>query len=219
MRNFFKSHCSFEQQSYHSGSESSSSGARLDLQQTLQSIGVARDVPPFLKSLASSLQMLQLQQCHTSSTNRGNATSSITGAGGATTSLPVELAQMMDALKQMRPPSPHVSTTDQPTDQDEKGEEGRGSGQEKATDYQGGEQIVNENVAKLLDERVLALETRLMGYVDSKLAELRNRLLSELGNLSQRVDKLYQTWPDSEQYHVSNGTTLSLPLSEDHQLD
>ena len=126
---------------------------------------------------------------------------------------------MMDALKMMRPPSPHTTATDQPGDENEKGDGERTSEQEEAINDEVGEQVVNEVVTKLLDERLSALETRLIGYVDLKLAELGKQLLSEVGNLSQRVDKLYQTRPDSEHCHVSNGTTLSLSLSADHQLD
>ena len=211
--------CSLGQQSYLSGSEPSSSGSGLDLQQLLQSMGVAQNVPPLLKSLTSSLQMLQLQQHHTPSTDEANTTPSTAGAEGAIMSLPVELTQMMDALKQMRPPSPHTAATYQPGDEKEKKDEERASGQEEATSDQIGEQVVDEGITKLLDERLSALETRLMDYVDLKLAELGKRLLSEVGNLSQRVDKLYQTRPDSEHCHVSNGTTLSLPLSENHQFD
>lgn len=125
----------------------------------------------------------------------------------------------MDALKMMRTPSPQTAATDQPGSENEMGDGERTSGQEEAINDEVGEQFGNEGVTKLLDERLSALETRLIGYVDLKLAELEKRLLSKLGNLSQRVDKLYQTWPHSEHCHVSNGTMLSLPLSEDHQLD
>ena len=218
----FLSRCSSGEQSSHIGIELPPAGPGFDLQQMLQSVGAAQNVPPFLKSLASSLQMLQLHQPPkppSRATSWGDTTPNVT-TGGAVSSLPMELAQMMDAFKQMRPPSPNEAEAAQPTSENGEGGDERAGGQEEVTSDQSSVNE-NKNITKLLDERISELEKRLLGYVDSKLAELEKRLLSELGNLSQRIDTLHHAQPDSgnEQCHINNGAVLSLPLSDDQQLD
>ena len=136
--------------------------------------------------------------------------------------MPAELSQMMDAFKQLQPPRPSppsVSTTDQSS---RVGKEERTGSETKEED--GDSKVTfNDDMTKLLDERLSEMEARLREYVDSKLASLENQLLSKLSTLSQRIDMLNQIPQmdnSSEQCTVSNGgLSPPLPLSEDPQLD
>ena len=99
------------------------------------------------------------------------------------------------------------------------GGEERDVRQENGGDNEISQMNLSKDVAKLLDERLLALETRLRNYVDSKLANLEKQLLSKFNNLSERIDVLNQTHQlDAISGHcdVSNG---GIALSEDPQLD
>jgi hypothetical protein len=191
---------------------SSRSEAGFNLQQMLQSIGASQGVPPFLKSLASSLQLLQLQQSTqttTTSTSNESCDTNTAGHGGAGANIPRELSQMMDAFKEMRPPPPPA--TDSDSSQVVNG------GVEEASSCHGDEGEVNKHIAKLLEERLSELENRLQGYVDAKMAELEDKLVMKLDKLSGRVDMLNQPSQNTELCNIieSNG----IPLSEDQQLD
>ena len=127
----------------------------------------------------------------------------------------------MDAFKQMRPPSPPPPpvVTSQATSEER--EDSAGGKEETGSAQSTTALNLNECVTKLLDERMSELETRLQDYVDSKIADLQAQLISKLDNLSQRLDALHQPEGSSnkQQCHITNGTPLSLPLSEDQQLD
>lgn len=224
------SYCSTEEYCHQISGEASSAscgGSGLDLQQMMQTIGASQSVPPFLKSLAASLQLLQLQQS-TGSRRRTNSSSATnTGGGEGTTSgssLPMDLTQLMDAFKQIRPPPPPpTAASDQLTTEEGGGEEGA-SQQEESSDYDGNN--LNENVSKLIEERLSEMERRLLGYIDSKFADLEKTFLSKVDHLTQRLDSLHQTHDHSSSRNCegtshmsSNGDLPSLTLSEDQQLD
>ena len=150
--------------------------------------------------------------------------STASASGGANSSMPVELSQMMDAFRQLQPPPPPPPPPppeDTRTDQSlgEGGEERDVRKEEDGGDNEISQLNLSKDVAKLLDERLLELETRLRNYVDSKLANLEKQLLSKFNNLSERIDVLNQTHQlDAISGHceVSNG---GIALSEDPQLD
>ena len=131
----------------------------------------------------------------------------------------------MDAFKQMRPPPPPATTTtDNDASQAASGElEKSARGKAETSGGKGDEGQMNECMAKLLEERLSELESRLQGYVDSKLAELEMKLVMKLGKLSGRVDMLncHSQNVDTEQCNTvrSNGIVAAMPLSEDQQLD
>ena len=186
----------------------------------LQSIGASQGVPPFLKSLASSLQLLQLQHSTPHTTSQTHDSSSA-GHGGAGANIPQELSQMMDAFKQMRPPPPPVTddTTDGEQSQaDNGGAEELERGRE-ASSCHGDEGEMNEHIAKLLEERLSELERRLEGYVDSKLAELEVKLVGKLDKLSGRVDRLNQQSLNIDSTQCNSVHSNGIPLSEDQLLD
>ena len=196
---------------------SSQSESGFNLQQMLQSIGASQNVPPFLQSLASSLQLLQL---HQSTQTTASTTAAETGSN-----MPLELTQMMDAFKQMRPPPPPtINTKDNEASHTTNGEaEDTANGKEEDKSGQKDEGQVNERVAKLLEESVSELERRLQSYVDSKLAELEMKLVMKLDKLTARIDTLNRQSQntDYEQCNTvrSNGIVHAMPLSEDQQLD
>ena len=188
----------------------------------LQSIGASQGVPPFLKSLASSLQLLQLQHSTPQTTSETHDSSSA-GHGGA--NIPQELSQMMDALKQMRPPPPPPPppVTDDTTD-GEQSQADNGGAEElergrEASSCHGDEGEMNEHIAKLLEERLSELERRLEVYVDSKLAELEVKLVGKLDKLSGRVDRLNQQSLNIDSTQCNSVHSNGIPLSEDQQLD
>ena len=188
----------------------------------LQSIGASQGVPPFLKSLASSLQLLQLQHSTPHTTSETHDSGS-TGHGGAGANIPQELSQMMDALKQMRPPPPPPPATDDTTD-GEQSQADNGGAEElergrEASSCHGDEGEMNEHIAKLLEERLSELERRLEGYVDSKLAELEVKLVGKLEKLSRRVDRLNQQSLNIDSTQCNSVHSNGIPLSEDQQLD
>lgn len=187
----------------------------------LQLIGVSQSVPPFLKSLASSLQLLQLQHSTPQTTSASSEThdSSSAAHGGAGANIPQELSQMMDAFKQMRPPPPLA--TDDTTDS-ERSQTVNGGAEERggeASSCHGDEGEMNEHIAKLLEERLSELENRLQGYVDSKLAELEVKLVMKLDKLSGRVDMLNQQSLNIDSKQCNSVHSNGVPLSEDQQLD
>ena len=212
---------------------SSHSEPGFNLQQMLECIGASQSVPPFLKSLASSLQLLQLQQ--STQTNASNATrvtntaahdiNTAAAHGGTGSNIPLQLSQMMDAFKQMRPPPPPATnSTDSDPSQSASGElEESARGKGEANSGQGDEGQIIEPMAKLLEERLSELESRLQGYVDSKLAELELKLVMKLDKLSGRIDMLNcpSQNMDTEQCNIvrSNSTVAAMPLSQDQQLD
>lgn len=192
----------------------------------LQSIGASQSVPPFLKSLASSLQLLQLQQStQTNASNAAPSTSTAAVHEGAGSNIPLELSQMMDAFKQMRPPPPPATSTmdNDPSQAANGGVEESAGGKGEVSSGQGVEGQMNECMAKLLEERLSELESRLQGYVDSKLAELEMKLVMKLDKLSGRIDMLtcHSQNVDTEQCNTvrSNGIVAAMPLSEDQHLD
>ncbi len=197
---------------------SSHSEPGFNLQQMLQSIGASQGVPPFLKSLASSLQLLQLQQSTQTTTSNIDAScdtntaahdTSTAAHGGTGANIPRELSQMMDAFKEMRPPPPPA--TDSTTDS-----EAINGVREEASSCHGDDGQVNKHIAKLLEERLSELENRLQGYVDAKMAELEKKLAMKLDKLSGRVDMLNQ---QSQNTKLCNIESNGVPLSEDQQLD
>ena len=195
----------------------------------LQTMGASQGVPMFLKSLASSLQMLQLQQ--STATPKATPTAAPLGMGNRTTTttaggdsvgvaMPAELFQMMDALKQMRPPSPPATAADQSMNRE--GEE-RAQVQEQATAEERTKAGTSEEESSVLDQRLSELERRLLGYVDSKIVELEKKILLKLDTLVQRIETQR---PTQEQLNsscghssVSNGVLPPAPLPEDTQLD
>ena len=186
----------------------------------LQSIGASQGVPPFLKSLASSLQLLQLQHSIPQTTSETHDSGSTTH-GDAGANIPQELSQMMDAFKQMRPPPPLTPAIDDTTDgeqsqADNGGTEERGR---EASSCHGDEGEMNDHIAKLLEERLSELERRLEGYVDSKLAELEVKLVGKLDKLSGRVDRLNQQSLNIDSTQCNSVHSNGIPLSEDQQLD
>ena len=135
--------------------------------------------------------------------------------------MPAQLCQMMDALKQMRPPSPTTTASEQSTNVERDGEE-IVDGQEAAAGEERTKVDASEQVHRLLDERMSELEKQLLGYVDSKVAELEKKILLKLETLAQRIDTCqshYQLNSSRDHSSVSNGVLPPAPLPEDTQLD
>lgn len=198
----------------------------------LQSIGASQGVPPFLKSLASSLQLLTLQQSTQMTSGRSDTHNTNTRArdtsdadhGETGSNIPLELSQMMDAFKQMRPPPQPatVNTMDDDHSQVVNGETEEscsGKGEEAGSGHSDDQQETNERMAKLLEERVSELERRLQGYVDSKLAELEMKLAMKLDKLSGRIDMLDKQSQNMDTKQCDIVKSNGIPLSEDQQLD